>query len=351
MSADSVLLAPRVLAVASHVVSGNVGNKVAVFVLQSLGCDVAALNTVQFSNHTGYRQWTGTRATAQEITDLYNGLKQSYLDDFDMMLSGYIPGAEGVTAVGNIAKGLKDKFRHSPGKFFWVLDPVMGDNGKLYVAPEVVPAYKALLPYADLILPNQFEAEQLSDVKIVDMDSLTQAIQVLHDKFRIPHVIITSVSFTSADHLPSRLSVVGSTMTSDRKARTFEISFPSIDCYFCGTGDMFGALITSRIREAVGAVPDLRSRASWLSDDGVPATELPLARAAEKVLASMHEVLAKTRDAMPAVMERTWAELQIEDRDDETKAHYVKSKAAELQLVTNLDSLRDPSIRFAATKI
>lgn len=110
-------------------------------------------------NHTGYRQWTGTRATAQEITDLYAGLKQSYLDDFDMMLSGYIPGAEGVTAVGNIAKGLKEKFRDVPGKFFWVLDPVMGDNGKLYVAPEVVPAYKALLPYADLILPNQFEAE------------------------------------------------------------------------------------------------------------------------------------------------------------------------------------------------
>ncbi|KAG7151590.1 Pyridoxal kinase like protein [Verticillium longisporum] len=39
----------RVLAVASHVVSGNVGNKIAVFTLQSLGCEVAALNTVQFS--------------------------------------------------------------------------------------------------------------------------------------------------------------------------------------------------------------------------------------------------------------------------------------------------------------
>ncbi|EHK17556.1 uncharacterized protein TRIVIDRAFT_80600 [Trichoderma virens Gv29-8] len=349
MSSDS-LLAPRVLAVASHVVSGNVGNKVAVFVLQSLGFEVAALNTVQFSNHTGYMQWTGTRATAQEITDLYNGLKQSYLDDFDMMLSGYIPGAEGVTAVGNIAKGLKEKFQNSPGKFFWVLDPVMGDNGKLYVAPEVVPAYKALLPYADLILPNQFEAEQLSDVKIVDMDSLTQAIQVLHEKFNIPHIIITSVSFTTPDHPPSHLSVVGSTMTSDHKARTFKIVFPSIDCYFCGTGDMFGALITSRIREAASAVPGLRSRASWVSDDDVAATDLPLARAAEKVLASMHQVLAKTRDAMPEVMERTWALLQTDDRNDEKKAHYVKSKAAELQLVTNLDSLRSPSISFSAMK-
>lgn len=78
-----------------------------------------------------------------------------------MMLSGYIPGAEAVEAVGKIAAELKDKARSrgEPGRFFWVLDPVMGDNGKLYVAQDVVPAYKSLLPNADLILPNQFEAE------------------------------------------------------------------------------------------------------------------------------------------------------------------------------------------------
>jgi len=40
-----------------------------------------------------------------------------------------------------------------------VLDPVMGDNGKIYVNEDVVPAYKNLLRDADLILPNQFEAE------------------------------------------------------------------------------------------------------------------------------------------------------------------------------------------------
>lgn len=110
-------------------------------------------------NHTGYRQWTGTRASAQEIADIYRGLRQSFLNDFDMMLSGYIPGAEAVAAVGEIGKELKDKASRSPGSFFWVLDPVMGDNGKLYVAEDVVPAYQSLVPYADLILPNQFEAE------------------------------------------------------------------------------------------------------------------------------------------------------------------------------------------------
>jgi pyridoxine kinase len=76
-----------------------------------------------------------------------------------MVLSGYIPGAPAVQAVGNIAKELKEKFRDSPGAFFWVLDPVMGDNGRLYVAEDVVPAYKSLVEHADLILPNQFEAE------------------------------------------------------------------------------------------------------------------------------------------------------------------------------------------------
>lgn len=110
-------------------------------------------------NHTGYKQVKGTKVTAQEIADLYDGLKQSYLDDFDMMLSGYIPGAEAVQAVGRIAEDLKAKAKQRPGSFFWVLDPVMGDNGKLYVADDVVPAYKSLLPNADLILPNQFEAE------------------------------------------------------------------------------------------------------------------------------------------------------------------------------------------------
>lgn len=114
---------------------------------------------IAIGNHLGYGQAKGTRATAKEITDLYDGLKDSHLDDFDMLLSGYVPGAPAVEAVGKIARDLKYKHTLKPGSFFWVLDPVMGDNGKLYVAEDVVPAYKNLIKDADLILPNQFEAE------------------------------------------------------------------------------------------------------------------------------------------------------------------------------------------------
>lgn len=84
-------------------------------------------------------------------------------------------------AVGAIGMDLQKRAEKNPGAFFWgefvspkahwkrnvvnlispwqVLDPVMGDQGRLYVNNDVVPAYKKVIPYADLILPNQFEAE------------------------------------------------------------------------------------------------------------------------------------------------------------------------------------------------
>ncbi|KAK4128605.1 Ribokinase-like protein [Parathielavia appendiculata] len=368
MSDGSPIPETRVLAVASHVVSGYVGNKIAVFSLQSLGCDVAALNTVQFSNHTGYKQWTGSKVSAQEITDLYQGLKQSYLDDFDMMLSGYVPGAPALEAVGQIGQELKRKAKSKPGSFFWVLDPVMGDNGSLYVAPDVVPVYKSLVPYANLVLPNQFEAELLSEVQITDMPSIARAIQVMHERYGIPHIVITSVSLPHPDHPVSSLSVVGSTMTSDRKARAFKIVFPAIDCYFSGTGDMFAALMAVRMREAVynrgkdsqqqqqqGSA--LMERESWLSEDSVDALDLPLARAAEKVLASMHEVLTKTAERMEGAMRKAGEAGMNADGvgsgtgAEEKKMHLLKSKAAELRLVRHLDSLRFPQVEFRATRL
>lgn len=92
-----------------------------------------------------------------------------------MLLSGYAPSAAAVEAVGLIAMDLKKKAEKQPGSFFWgeflfpvqtsrclllpVLDPVMGDQGHIYVNEDVVPAYMKLVPHADLVLPNQFEVE------------------------------------------------------------------------------------------------------------------------------------------------------------------------------------------------
>lgn len=70
-------------------------------------------------NHAGYRQLKGTRSSAQEIGDIYEGLRQSYLTDFDVLLSGYAPSAAAVEAVGKIAVDIQKRAESKPGSFFW----------------------------------------------------------------------------------------------------------------------------------------------------------------------------------------------------------------------------------------
>lgn len=203
------------------------------------------------------------------------------------------------------------------------------------------------------------------------MTSLTRAIEVIHTKYGVPHIVLTSVSLDNDDKnghggnagpteaaAPRTLSVVGSTMTaSTRKPRAFKIRFPAIDAYFSGTGDMFAALMVVRMRQAVseegagagaGGTAALGQTESWLSPDDVGALDLPLARAAERVLASMHEVLAATCESMKAEVKRVKADIGAAD---EKRMHLARSKAAELRLVRHLGSLREPVVEFKARKM
>jgi pyridoxine kinase len=192
----------------------------------------------------------------------------------------------------------------------------------------------------------------LSEVQIVDFTSLQSAMERLHTRYHIPHVVITSVSFKRRSSLPySSMAVIGSTMTSAYKSRPFRIRFPAIDAYFSGTGDMFAALMVVRMREAVARVPGLAQKEAWLSSDDVEATELPLAKAAEMVLASMHEVLTKTSEAMHEEMKQASARMAdksnaLSEAEVAQEEQLLASRASELRLVRNLDSLRNPTQEF-----
>ncbi|KKY14607.1 putative pyridoxine kinase [Phaeomoniella chlamydospora] len=330
----------------------------ATFVMQAMGCDVAALNTVQFSNHTGYKQIKGTRFPAEHIRELYVGLQQSYLTDFDALLSGYAPSAEVVEAVGEIGQDLKKRAEGKPGSFFWVLDPVMGDQGRLYVKEDTVPAFKKIIGHADLILPNQFEAEILSGIKIDSLSTLTKAITHLHRTHSIPHILITSIRLpdTPTSTRPV-LTVIGSTSKTDSTPRLFKIVIPALDCFFSGTGDLFAALMLVRLREA-SAQARLLETQSWMPDDKIPGPDLPLAKAAEKVLASMHVVLEKTMISRREEMRRKGYDDEkshlapgkdVDITQGEGKKWYLaETKAAEVKLVRNVRDLWEPEMRFKA---
>lgn len=70
-------------------------------------------------NHTAYKQVKGTKTSAEQIQDLYEGLRQSNLNDFDLLLTGYMPSAEAVQAVGKIGRDVKFNAGTKPGLFFW----------------------------------------------------------------------------------------------------------------------------------------------------------------------------------------------------------------------------------------
>ncbi|EMC94950.1 hypothetical protein BAUCODRAFT_47812, partial [Baudoinia panamericana UAMH 10762] len=282
--------------------------------MQTLGCEVSAINTVNYSNHVGYKRFKGRKTPPEEVAELWQGLKEAKLDTFEMLLSGYSPSAGLVEQIGRIARELKDRSHTKPGSFFWAMDPVMGDNGRIYVAEDELPVYKSLLKDADLILPNQYEAEWLSDVKIHDLPSLEEAITKLHETYRVPHVLITSIRLppstsstptTTDEDLASQamMTVIGSSATSERKPRMFRISIPALPIMFSGTGDMFAALIVSRFRQAAQQAGVL-NKASWRTPDDVAGPDLPLAKAAEKVLASMQAVLKDTAAHYEAASER-----------------------------------------------
>jgi pyridoxine kinase len=78
----------RVLSIQSHVVHGYVGNKSASFPLQLLGFDVDPINSVQFSNHTGYKSFKGQRLNGNELWELVEGLDANDLLHYSHLLTG-----------------------------------------------------------------------------------------------------------------------------------------------------------------------------------------------------------------------------------------------------------------------
>ena len=195
---------------------------------------------------------------------------------------------------------------------------------------------------------QQEEPRQLADTKIETLSDVVSAISTLHKTYRVPHIIITSARL--GPFHPDKLCIVGSSARSDHTPRIFTIEYPVIDCFFNGTGDMFAALTVVRLREAVAASAGLSSVKGWVSPDHVEAVELPLARAAEKVMASMQEVLRKTQTAREEELQGLAGILETES-GSEKRMHLRKTKAAEIRLVRNLDDLRTAEVRYRAEAV
>ncbi|KAL1461334.1 hypothetical protein WDU94_013240 [Cyamophila willieti] len=294
----------RVLSIQSHVVSGYVGNKSATFPLQVLGFEVDAINTVQFSNHTGYGVFKGQVITEQDFDELIDGLKQNGLLNYTHVLTGYCRSPQLLSKIAKLIQELKNI---NPD-LLYVCDPVMGDNGHMYVPQEVLPVYiNEILPLADIICPNQYEAELLTNIITNDRASLLKTIDTLHDK-GVKTVVISSSELGLDKHL---LGIASTTLGGSRT--TVSIDIPKLDAIFTGTGDLFASLFLA-----------------WftLTDHNVKET-------IERTIGTMQSVLERTSSSFPG-------------KDSSAK---LSSKERELKLIQSKCDIENPKVKIQAKPI
>lgn len=128
------------------------------------------------------------------------------------------------------------------------------------------------------------------------------------------------------------------------------MTVPSIPVFFSGTGDMFAALMLVRLRDASKT---FSSVASWKPQDNVSPTELPLARAVEMSLASMHAVLVRTASVRATELGKIKGNHDTSSIDRSKKTsegdparldHVRQTRASEVRVVEGVDDLRSPSL-------
>jgi len=222
-----------ILSIQSEVAYGHVGNSAAVLPLQRLGFEVWPVNTVQLGHHPGYGHFRGYHVEAERLAAVLDGvIQKAPLASCVGMICGYL--GDGLIA-DPVLRALDAISARQPD-FQFLLDPVIGDDGKgVFVKPGVPAALiDRLLPRSTIITPNRFELAFLSGV---DVDGPDQAIMAAEGLLsRGPRLVV-------ATGLPSRGAADAISMLAVSTDERWLIETPRLARAFSGTGDAFSALL------------------------------------------------------------------------------------------------------------
>ena len=220
-----------ILSIQSAVAYGHVGNSAAVFPLQRLGFEVWPVNTVLFSNHTGYGAWRGRVVGLDWVEEIIEGMAdRGAILRTRAVLSGYL----GDASLGLSVLRVVERVRAARPDMLYACDPVMGDDGRgFFVRPGIPEFFRdQAVPAADIVTPNQFELAWLAGREISGLeDALAAAAQVRATGPGI--VICTSLDVGSA----GELGIVAHSAEASWLCRT-----PRLPVTLNGTGDAFTAL-------------------------------------------------------------------------------------------------------------
>jgi len=152
----------RALVISSQVASSSVGANASAFCLRRLGIETAVLPTTLLGRHPGWGEPGGALTPIDILRGMWNGIDRQNIN-FDAVLTGYMGQVDNVSFAAQIINELKLK---NPD-MLTVVDPVMGDNGQLYIPVDVAMSIQSeLIPLADFITPNIWEFSHLIQRKI-----------------------------------------------------------------------------------------------------------------------------------------------------------------------------------------
>ena len=206
-------------------------------VLSVMGLQPVALPTVVLSTHTG---GLGTPARldgcayGEAALEHYHALGL----DFDCIYTGYL-GGEAQVALAEKAFALWPSAHK-------VVDPVMGDHGKLYhgFTPELVQGIRELATHADVITPNLTEAALLlgeepntAPLSLGQARSLLARLSALGPGV----VVITGAALTTGEY---------ANLCYDRERGGYWKSVSEyLPVRYPGTGDLFAAVLTAGLMQ------------------------------------------------------------------------------------------------------
>lgn len=242
-----------VLSIQSGVAVGHVGNSAATPALQRLGHAVWRVDTVSFSNHPAHGAFTGRVHPADEVGRVIEGIGTlTGWVGCSGVLSGYL-GAAGTAA--EVARAV-DAVKVVEPQSIYCCDPVIGDDGRVFVAEGVGEAIAAeLIGRADILTPNLFELAWLvgrdiatGDIVADNIPSILSAASELRQR-GAGSVVVTGIE--AGDRI--------STIVLDADG-AWQVSARRFEHKLYGAGDLFAALLVGW-RLKLGDLPSAVVRA------------------------------------------------------------------------------------------
>lgn len=225
---------PKVLVIQDISASCQISMNVALPILSSLNNSTSILPTALLSTHTGsgFEDYTFLDLTS-EMEKILHHWRQLGIS-FDGVLIGYL----GSHAQMNIVKRVIREF--TTDEAIIVLDPVMGDHGKLYAGfdEEYVQQMWELCQLSTVVIPNMTEAAYLTRTPYHEGPHTKQEIELVMQKmleWNQQQVILTGV-------MPSEYEIGAASYSLQAEQVKYAFS-PIYPGHFDGTGDLFSSVV------------------------------------------------------------------------------------------------------------